>query len=177
MKLYKIWLIVLKFAIVVQVCLIAAKVQTQHDTVYLITDILFKTSLGIFLMVYFYMNGAPTFDGWDEVFISFGGALLVFDAWYNVFPELLKNYKIYFDPYTFYWSTSQPRATEAFGTSPGTMDQLRTSHVPTQEDLHFYRDVYPKMIRREITDMTDGDPGEPRPWIFPWYGRGVTLIA
>jgi hypothetical protein len=66
---------------------------------------------------------------------------------------------------------------EPFGTSPGTMDQLQTSHVPTQEDYNFYTRVYPKMVRREITDMTDGDPGELRPWIFPWYGRGVTLIA
>jgi hypothetical protein len=67
--------------------------------------------------------------------------------------------------------------TESFGTSPGTMVQLQTSHVPTGEDVDFYTRVYPKMVRREITDMTEGDPGELRPWIFPWYGRGVTLIA
>ena len=73
------------------------------------------------------------------------------------------------------WSILQKK--EPFGTSPGTMDQLQTSHVPTQEDYNFYTRVYPKMVRREITDMTDGDPGELRPWIFPWYGRGVTLIA
>ena len=66
---------------------------------------------------------------------------------------------------------------EPFGTSPGTMDQLQTSHVPTNEDVDFYTRVYPRMVRREITDMTEGDPGELRPWIFPWYGRGVTLIA
>lgn len=66
---------------------------------------------------------------------------------------------------------------EPFGTSPGTMVQLQTSHVPTSEDLFFYRNVHPKMVRKEITMMTEGDPGELRPWIFPWYGRGVTLIA
>jgi hypothetical protein len=66
---------------------------------------------------------------------------------------------------------------EAFGTSPGTMVQLQTSHVPTEEDYVFYRDVYPKMVRREITELTDGDPGELRPWIFPWYGRGVSFFA
>jgi hypothetical protein len=69
------------------------------------------------------------------------------------------------------------RYVETFGTSPGTMTQLSTSHVPTSEDLYFYNNVHPKMVRREITNMTDGDPGELRPWIFPWYGRGVTLIA
>jgi hypothetical protein len=65
---------------------------------------------------------------------------------------------------------------EAFGTSPGTMTQLATSHVPTAEDMVFYNTVYPKLVRKEITMLTDGDPGEFRPWIFPWYGRGVALI-
>jgi len=69
------------------------------------------------------------------------------------------------------------RYVETFGTSPGTMTQLSTSHVPTSEDLYFYNNVHPKMVRREIANMTDEDPGELRPWIFPWYGRGVTLIA
>ena len=69
------------------------------------------------------------------------------------------------------------KSLEPFGTSPGTMVQLQTSHVPTGEDVDFYTRIYPKMVRREITDMTEGDPGELRPWIFPWYGRGVTLIA
>ena len=66
---------------------------------------------------------------------------------------------------------------EAFGTSPGTMVQLQTSHVPTEEDYNFYRNVYPKMVRREITELTEGDPGELRPWIFPWYGRGVSFFV
>jgi hypothetical protein len=65
---------------------------------------------------------------------------------------------------------------EGFGTSPGTMVQLQTSHVPTEEDYNFYTKEYPKMVRREVADLTGGDPGELRPWIFPWYGRGVTLI-
>ena len=65
---------------------------------------------------------------------------------------------------------------EGFGTSPGTMVQLSTSHVPTEEDYQFYTKEYPRMVRREITDMTGGDPGPLRPWVFPWYERGVVLI-
>jgi hypothetical protein len=65
---------------------------------------------------------------------------------------------------------------EGFGTSPGTMVQLQTSHVPTEEDYNFYTNEYPKMVRREVADLTGGDPGVLRPWIFPWYGRGVTLV-
>ena len=57
---------------------------------------------------------------------------------------------------------------EGFGaTSPGTMVQLSTSHVPTEEGAHFYKNVYPKMVRRDIIDMTGGDPGE---IVFTPYG-------
>jgi hypothetical protein len=56
---------------------------------------------------------------------------------------------------------------ELFGsTSPGTLVQLASSHVPTQEDLDYYTKVYPKVVRKEITDMTGGDPGEIE--IYPW---------
>lgn len=65
---------------------------------------------------------------------------------------------------------------EAFGTSPGTMTQLQTSHVPTEEDVAFYSNEYPRMIRREVGRMTVADPGEMRPWVFPWYGRGISVL-
>jgi hypothetical protein len=72
--------------------------------VYLISDFLFKIILGLFLILFFYINGSTHFDTWDEVFIGFGGTLLVFDACYNVFPKILKRFEIYFNPYTFYLS-------------------------------------------------------------------------
>ena len=47
---------------------------------------------------------------------------------------------------------------EAFGaTSPGTMVQLQTSHVPTEEDEYYWRNVYPKIVRKEIYEMTESD--------------------
>jgi hypothetical protein len=50
---------------------------------------------------------------------------------------------------------------ERFGaTSPGTMVQLVSSHVPTKEDVIYYTKEYPKVVRREITDMTGNDPGD-----------------
>ncbi len=54
-------------------------------------------------------------------------------------------------------------------TSPGTMVQLATSHVPTAEDYNYYKNIYPKIVRRDITDMTGGDPGPimgPLPQLF-----------
>jgi hypothetical protein len=44
-------------------------------------------------------------------------------------------------------------------TSPGTMVQLASSHVPTQEDVDYYRNIYPRMVRKDLTDMTGEDPG------------------
>jgi hypothetical protein len=39
-------------------------------------------------------------------------------------------------------------------TSPGTLVQLNSSHVPTQSDLDYYKNVYPKQVRGEIARMT-----------------------
>ena len=46
---------------------------------------------------------------------------------------------------------------EGFGTSPGTMVQLSTSHVPTVDDAYYYKYVYPKLVRKEIYNLTESD--------------------
>lgn len=48
-----------------------------------------------------------------------------------------------------------PREPFFASTSPGTLVQLVSSHVPTQADVDYYTKVYPKVVRREITDMTE----------------------
>lgn len=49
-------------------------------------------------------------------------------------------------------------------TSPGTMVQLATSHVTTEEDLFNERFLYPEIVRKEITRMTGEDPGPKYPF-------------
>ena len=49
------------------------------------------------------------------------------------------------------------RKIDGFGTSPGTMVQLSTSHVTTEEDLYYYKYIYPKIVRKEIYNMTESD--------------------
>jgi hypothetical protein len=50
------------------------------------------------------------------------------------------------------------RILDGFGsTSPGTMVQLSTSHVTTEDDIAYYKNVYPKIVAREIRNMTGGD--------------------
>jgi hypothetical protein len=51
-------------------------------------------------------------------------------------------------------------------TSPGTMVQLASTHVPTEEDYYYYRFMYPRTVRKEITEMTGGDPGPLFPMRF-----------
>lgn len=100
MKAHVIVLLFLKASMLVQLILILAKIQTSDSIVYLISDVLFKGLLGAFLFMYFVINGSPSFDSWDEVFIGFGGVLLMFDAFYNVFPKVLAKFNIHFNPYT-----------------------------------------------------------------------------
>jgi hypothetical protein len=100
MKAHVIVLLALKLSMTIQLILILAKIQQQDSLAYLISDVLFKGLLGAFLFMYFIINGSPSFDSWDEVFIGFGGVLLMFDALYNVFPKVLAKFNIHFNPYT-----------------------------------------------------------------------------
>ena len=104
MKAYVVVLLLLKISMIIQIILILSKVEDEDNLAYLISDFLFKTILGLFLIMLFYINGSSNFDTWDEVFIGFGGVLLAFDACYNVFPKILKKFNIYFNPFTFYLS-------------------------------------------------------------------------
>jgi len=114
MKSYHIFLMFLKVAMIVQLTLILFKKQKEDSVLYLISEFAFKFFLGLFLMVYFFIAGSSDFDFWDEVFISFGGGLLMFDGVYNDLPKVLIQYGIYFNPYTFYSSTRPENgATEA----------------------------------------------------------------
>ena len=69
---------------------------------------------------------------------------------------------------------THPLCVEQFGTSPGTMVQLQTSHVPTQRDVDYFNFVLPKIVRRDITNMTGDDPGDLRPAPIP-VGGAYTL--
>lgn len=64
------------------------------------TDFIFKISIGLFLVLYFYFNNLPDLYGWDKIVISFGGILLIYDAFYNVLPKVLLNFNIVFNPFS-----------------------------------------------------------------------------
>jgi len=94
MKLYHIYFLFLKLAILLQFILIVANKHSIDSKMYILTEIIFKTSLSIFIELFLFFNILPEIQWEDKFVISFAGALLLYDAWVNDFPLLLKVYKI-----------------------------------------------------------------------------------
>lgn len=46
---------------------------------------------------------------------------------------------------------------DGFGMSPGTPVQLSSTHVPTREDMYYWKNIYPKVVRKEIYNLTESD--------------------
>jgi hypothetical protein len=46
------------------------------------------------------------------------------------------------------------RRKEFFGTSPGTLVQLASSHVPTEEDEYWALKGYAQQVNHDLVDMT-----------------------
>jgi hypothetical protein len=46
---------------------------------------------------------------------------------------------------------------DGFGMSPGTPVQLSSTHVPTKQDAYYWKNVYPKIVRKEIYNLTESD--------------------
>jgi hypothetical protein len=46
---------------------------------------------------------------------------------------------------------------DGFGMSPGTPVQLSSTHVTTKEDIYYWKNVYPKIVRKEIYNLTESD--------------------
>jgi hypothetical protein len=88
MKKRHIYFFVLKIIILVQFMLIMLKKQTFDSRVYLLTEIVFKTSLFLFIEILLFHQEIPGLGFEDKLIISFAGGLLFFDAWFNDFPKL-----------------------------------------------------------------------------------------
>jgi hypothetical protein len=100
MKFHTIYFLFLKVLFVVQFVLISLQKQSETSVFYLITDFIFKMSIGLFLVLYFYFNHLPGLYAWDKVVISFAGALLMFDAAYIVLPKVALHYGYIFNPFS-----------------------------------------------------------------------------
>ena len=94
MKIYHLFFLILKFAIVLQFIFILSNKQSIDSKTYLITEIIFKITLSIFIEYFVYTRVIEGLDFEDKLIFSFAGALLSFDALAHDLPLLLKKYDI-----------------------------------------------------------------------------------
>jgi hypothetical protein len=56
----------------------------------MLTEIVFKTAIAIFLEFFLLYRVIDGIDIEDKIIVSFAGGLLLYDAWINDFPKLLQ---------------------------------------------------------------------------------------
>jgi hypothetical protein len=94
MKFYHYAFLALKLAIMIQFLLVIADKQKIDSREYIITEILFKTGMGVFLQVFVFNSYMKDVSFEDKVVISFAGGILLYDAWVNDFQRLFKAYNM-----------------------------------------------------------------------------------
>jgi hypothetical protein len=84
--------LVLKVIILVQFALIFFNKESIDADIYIVTEVVFKTALGIFIEILMFHRPIEGLAFEDRVVLSFAGGLLMYDAWFNDFPQLLAKY-------------------------------------------------------------------------------------
>jgi hypothetical protein len=100
MKFHTLYFLILKLSFMIQFILVMAGLESENSIAYVLSDFLFKISIGLFLIVFFFFNNFPELYGYDRLVISFGGTLLVYDAVYHVLPKLFTNFGVNFNPFS-----------------------------------------------------------------------------
>ena len=89
MRAYVVFFFTMKIVLLIQFVLILFKKQTKNSKIYILTEIIFKTTLFLFIEWFtFHNNFGIDFD--DKLIISFGGGLLFYDACFNDAPRLIE---------------------------------------------------------------------------------------
>ena len=100
MKRISIFFLLVKLLFIIQFIFIIFGKHSEDSTIYLLTDFVFKMSVGIYIMIFFYLNEITEMYLWDKVVISFAGTLLAYDSFFNVLPKIFLKYSIVFNPYS-----------------------------------------------------------------------------
>lgn len=99
MKRVSLFFLLVKSIFILQFIFIIFGKHSEDSKAYLLTDFIFKMSIGIYLMIFFYLNNIIDIYLWDKVVISFAGTLLAYDSFFNVLPKIFLKYGITFNPY------------------------------------------------------------------------------
>lgn len=94
MKKYHLFFLLLKILVIGQFVLILVNKNLVNPKIYLITEIVFKISLGLFMDIFLFHAKLDCVDFEDKVIFSFAGGLLIYDAVVNDMPRLLEEYGI-----------------------------------------------------------------------------------
>ena len=79
MKGYHIYFIVLKLLLIIQLILVFCKKMSQTMEIYIISDTIFKISVGAYLLIFFNMYTFPGLEYEDTIILRFSGMILLWD--------------------------------------------------------------------------------------------------
>jgi hypothetical protein len=77
MKWYQIYFFFLKIVVFAQIVLLALQFRVAESPLFAVIDTLFKTSLGLFLGIYFWLFRPKGIDWEDGIIVSIGGFLIL----------------------------------------------------------------------------------------------------
>ena len=80
MKLLHLYFILFKLIIALQLALILFKKEQDKNPIFVISDALFKISLGLFLIFFFNLNDHPSIEFIDRLLINIAGYILIYDV-------------------------------------------------------------------------------------------------
>ena len=95
-----IYLIFFNLFLFVQFILIINKKQDEEGILFIISNVIFKVSIGLFIIFFFLFHEVSEIDKINKIIIGFAGVILLYDAIYIDLPRALKIYNINFSPYT-----------------------------------------------------------------------------
>jgi len=92
MKGYHIYFIVLKLLLIIQLILVFCKKMSQTMEIYIISDTIFKISVGAYLLIFFNMYTFPGLDYEDTIILRFSGMILLWDIDFGSLLKIIRRY-------------------------------------------------------------------------------------
>ena len=97
MHAYQVYFFVLKFIVLAQIVLLALGYKVAESPMFAVVDTVFKTSLGLFLGIYFWLFRPKGINWEDGIIVSIGGFLILTEikfepllAIYNLRDDTIK---------------------------------------------------------------------------------------
>jgi hypothetical protein len=90
MKWYQTYFFFLKFVVLAQIVLLALGFKVAESPMFAVVDTVFKTSLGLFVGIYFWLFRPKGLDWEDGIILSIGGFLILTEIQFKPLIQLYK---------------------------------------------------------------------------------------